>query len=637
VTIENAGPSSFLGIDNSADTTSHTNVYLGTMPDGSYGLTGLAPAAITWNSMPNGELDLSDGSGLDAYTINNPGPLQTYIFTNNANDPATVLGNTGLIWFNGQYLAQAMNQLVVSGPAGPVTAGTPFQVTVTALDANGNLVPTYAGTVHFTDTIQKGPLLEELSGPPLHPDYTFTPADHGSHTFTLSLDTAGSQALAATDSASALGGGIALQVTPAAASSFALSMPGDAAAGAPVAVTVTATDAYGNVATGYTGAVYFSSTDVQAGLPADYTFTAADAGAHTFGVTFATGGSQSVTAADTANPALRASASVAVSGGSLPAPTGSPLDLQKSGSQVAMGVTADGTREDFAIGTERALWVRTQAADGSWGAWTSLGGGCQALALAQNPAGYLDAFVIGLDSALWTRRQTGPGAWGTWTKLGGGCKALAAGSNADGSEQVFVIGLDGHLWTRTLAAAGAWGAWTNLGGGCQALAVTRNAAGYLDAYAIGLDSHLWTRHQAAPGSFAAWANLGGGCQALAAGTNADGSEPVYVIGLDGHLWTRTLSAAGAWGAWNNLGGRCLRLAVAQGASGYVDAYVLSTGHAIWTRRQGAAGSWDLWARLGGSYQALVAASTASGLTELLGIDFGGEIWARAQAAPGVWA
>lgn len=47
-------------------------------------------------------------------------------------------------------------------------------------------------------------------------------------------------------------------------------------------LTVTAYDVNGNVATGYRGTVQFTSTDTNATLPASYTFTAADAGKHTF-------------------------------------------------------------------------------------------------------------------------------------------------------------------------------------------------------------------------------------------------------------------------------------------------------------------------------------------------------------------
>src|SRR5262249_11692231 len=50
-------------------------------------------------------------------------------------------------------------------------------------------------------------------------------------------------------------------------------------AGAPFDITVTAQDAFGNTATSYTGTVQFVSSDPHpAILPADYTFTAADAG-----------------------------------------------------------------------------------------------------------------------------------------------------------------------------------------------------------------------------------------------------------------------------------------------------------------------------------------------------------------------
>jgi streptogramin lyase len=73
-------------------------------------------------------------------------------------------------------------------------------------------------------------------------------------------------------------------------------------AGTPFTVTVTAYDANGLTAIGYTGTVHFSSADPYgAGLPADYTFTAADQGVHTFaaGATLYTAGTWDVTATDT--------------------------------------------------------------------------------------------------------------------------------------------------------------------------------------------------------------------------------------------------------------------------------------------------------------------------------------------------
>ena len=76
-------------------------------------------------------------------------------------------------------------------------------------------------------------------------------------------------------------------------------------AGVAQSFTVTVRDAFGNSITGYTGTVTFSSSDVQAGLPASYTFTAADAGVHTFTATLKTAGTQSITVKDAATSTHR--------------------------------------------------------------------------------------------------------------------------------------------------------------------------------------------------------------------------------------------------------------------------------------------------------------------------------------------
>lgn len=71
-------------------------------------------------------------------------------------------------------------------------------------------------------------------------------------------------------------------------------------------ITVTAKDATGATATTYRGTVQFSSTDVHAGLPRDYTFTAADNGRHTFtsGVTLMTKGTHEVRVRDRTTSAI---------------------------------------------------------------------------------------------------------------------------------------------------------------------------------------------------------------------------------------------------------------------------------------------------------------------------------------------
>src|SRR5262249_36733850 len=80
--------------------------------------------------------------------------------------------------------------------------------------------------------------------------------------------------------------------------------PSSIQAGSSAGVTVKALKADGTIDTGYTGTVHFTSSDVKAGLPAIYTFTAADAGKHTFSATLKTAGTQSLTVTDTQTSAI---------------------------------------------------------------------------------------------------------------------------------------------------------------------------------------------------------------------------------------------------------------------------------------------------------------------------------------------
>jgi hypothetical protein len=84
-------------------------------------------------------------------------------------------------------------QLSAGNPT--ITAGTPFNLTVTAIDVYGNVLSTYTDTVKFTDSV---------TGATLPAKYTFTTGsgkDNGVHTFTgLVLNTKGPQTLTVTDS-----------------------------------------------------------------------------------------------------------------------------------------------------------------------------------------------------------------------------------------------------------------------------------------------------------------------------------------------------------------------------------------------------------------------------------------------------
>jgi len=147
-------------------------------------------------------------------------------------------------------------------------------------------------------------------------DYTFASTDVGTQVFSATLDTAGTQSMTATDTTTSglTSTQTGITVNPAAASVLVITGPSSVPAGVAFSITVTAYDAYGNVATGYTGTVHFNSTDSTAKLPANYTFTASDKGAHTFtGLKLKTKGKQLITATDTLSSTITGSLSVDVS------------------------------------------------------------------------------------------------------------------------------------------------------------------------------------------------------------------------------------------------------------------------------------------------------------------------------------
>jgi hypothetical protein len=194
----------------------------------------------------------------------------------------------------------------VAGFPSPTTAGLAHTFTVTALNADGSVNTGYAGMVHFTSSDPQAVLPA---------NYTFTTADQGTHTFTVTLKTAGTKSITATDLAtgSITGTEVGIVVQPAAAAKFVLSAPVTVKHGVAFSVTLTVYDAYGNVATGYTGTVHFSSSDSTATLPATYTFTAADAGVHTFVyVVLRRRGTQALTVTDTLNSGLTTTDSITV-------------------------------------------------------------------------------------------------------------------------------------------------------------------------------------------------------------------------------------------------------------------------------------------------------------------------------------
>ena len=237
--------------------------------------------------------------GAEAFTADfaNTGSVAVTVTDSSGSTPiagsATTVVNT----------ATSATQLVVLMPA-TETPGTAVNVTVEALDASGHLVPGYTGTVTLTSSTDPNATLPTA--------YTFTAADAGKHTFSVTFATitgTGTQTITATDnSATPLVGSVSTNLSSTAAATvthFGVTINDNVQQGVATSVTVRALNANNQVVTGYTGTVTFSSsTDATATLPSSYTFTTgksfrSDNGVHTFSVTFDKTGAQSLTITDT--------------------------------------------------------------------------------------------------------------------------------------------------------------------------------------------------------------------------------------------------------------------------------------------------------------------------------------------------
>jgi uncharacterized delta-60 repeat protein len=249
-------------------------------------------ALARYNS--DGSLDTSFGTG---------GLVTTFFGTQTESPSAVaiqpdgrivVAGTTGTSTSYGFALARYLGNAIVatwfdvSAPT-EVTAGQPFDVTVTARDDNSNVATGYTGTVTLFSTDPAATVLGS---------HTFTSDNGGTFTFSaVQLFTAGPQLLYVEDGS--LYGQAGLTVDPGLMVSLLLTGPNQATAGQPFVVTLTAFDAYGNVATGYRGTVSFVSTDPTAQLPVDYAFSSDDAGSRDFTIMLNSPGPVRLTAIDT--------------------------------------------------------------------------------------------------------------------------------------------------------------------------------------------------------------------------------------------------------------------------------------------------------------------------------------------------
>jgi probable HAF family extracellular repeat protein len=267
----------------------------------------------------------------------------------------------------------AVAKFAITAPAN-ATAGAPFDITVVALDAYNNRVPTYSGTVQFTSSDGQAvlPPNSTLSG--------------GSGVFSVTLKTNDDRSITVTDTVNgSLNGTDSVLVVPSVAVTFVVTpWASPAAAGSAFAFVVEANDAYGNLATGYAGIVNFTSTDGQAVLPVSGTLTN---GVGIFGAILKSAGTRNITATDSVNGSLAGSAPVVVNPADAVALVVSAPATTPAGGDMSVTVSAVDAYGNVATGYSGTVVFTGNDYQAIYPASTPLTGGSQTFTVVLKTAG----------------------------------------------------------------------------------------------------------------------------------------------------------------------------------------------------------------------------------------------------------
>lgn len=190
-------------------------------------------------------------------------------------------------------------------PPNSVRGNQAFQLQVAIQDASGATILTATDAVSLSIGTNGG-------GGALAGATTVGPIN-GVATFNVSIDKGGQYTLVASAPNLPTTLSAVFNVETSNAQFFIITgLSNDVSSGQPVTITVNAIQDDGTVSQDYLGTIHFSSSDGQAGLPADYTFTANDRGSHAFSIIFRTTGSQTLKAVDVQTPSLAGYAGVDV-------------------------------------------------------------------------------------------------------------------------------------------------------------------------------------------------------------------------------------------------------------------------------------------------------------------------------------
>ncbi len=195
---------------------------------------GSSPGGTAPKYPTNGSVTFSAGTATPNVTLYNASASTNLTVT-----LGSITGSTGAFNVTGSASA---NSFTVTNP-GTQTAGTPFNVSVTAVDAWGNTATAYTGnqTLGFS-----GPGTSPGGNAPSYPTGGVVGFNNGSATIPITLYKSSTTTNLTLSQSGTTGSTGTFTVSPAGTSTFNVANPGTQTAGIAFGVPITATDAWGN-------------------------------------------------------------------------------------------------------------------------------------------------------------------------------------------------------------------------------------------------------------------------------------------------------------------------------------------------------------------------------------------------------
>ncbi len=302
----------------------------------------------------------------DLFVEGDVGPPQYQVPAGSLTEPASspqTFAAGAICWQNSALEPYSSQGPTIDGRTKPDIAGQDSESSATYGGFSG------CGTSGFSGTSAAAPTTAGAAALlwSLHPTWDYRQVESALQAQAIDLGTPGIDNLFGA-------GGLHLSL-PQLATHLSLAAPATSTSGIPFSIVVQAFDATNNPVSSYRGTIHFTSSESGAGLPADYTFTAGDAGVHAFAGAFTlhTPGPQSITATDAAQASINGSASINVLGADL-TPPAIQIVAPTEGSHYAQhaGVQADYSCADEFGGSGLKSCVGT-AANGASIDTTTLG------------------------------------------------------------------------------------------------------------------------------------------------------------------------------------------------------------------------------------------------------------------------